>query len=93
MKNILVTFALALMLVGCGTNPPKVVEVPVWTPPTIIPVEKPVLISDGKGTNGEVARKLSVDLTNVLTYVQKLENQIKAILNAPAPKSETKVTP
>jgi hypothetical protein len=77
MKKILIV-AIALLLSACQTTP-KVVKVEVWSPPTINMPTRPKLQSDGKGTDGEIARKLSNDLTNMEEYTFKLENQLRAI--------------
>lgn len=77
-KKIISTLIL-LTLVGCSCQP---VKVPVWTPPTITMPAKPTLISDGKGTQGEVARKMSVDLVQMREYTMKLENILRTITNA-----------
>ena len=67
------------MLEGCS----HIVRVPVWTPPNVTMPEKPLLVSDGNGTDGEVARKLSVDLLKMNEYTTTLENTLKAIISTP----------
>jgi hypothetical protein len=75
-KKIFLSFLILFALVGCQCTP---VKVPVWTPPKITKPVKPILVSDGIGTQGEVARKLSLDLTNMSEYSMELENIINAI--------------
>lgn len=66
----------AVILSGCCWN---TVKVPVWTPPNFEMPSRPTLQSDGNGTDGEIARKLSNDLTNMEEYTFKLENILKGI--------------
>lgn len=71
---------MCFMVSACATNqPPKTVYVEVWTSPEITKPERPILVSDGQGTDGEVARKLSIDLMNMEEYMLKLENILNAI--------------
>ena len=78
MKNIIIALSLVLFLTGCCQ---KVVKVPVWTPPILEKVTRPTLLSDGIGTDGEIARKLSKDLNNITIYVEKLENNLNVVHN------------
>lgn len=77
MKKILAV-ALLLLLAACGSTKPQA-KIPVWQAPSFETPSRPVLQSDGKGTDGEVARKLSNDLTNMEEYTFKLENILKAV--------------
>ena len=74
MKKVILA-AMVLFLVGCTTT----VYVPVWTAPKFDKPVRPVLVSDGKGTQGEVARKANLDFINMTEYDLKLENLLKAI--------------
>lgn len=62
---------LTLFLVGCSCTP---VKEEVWTTPKFDIPKRPVLVSDGKGTDGEIARKNSEDLVSMRMYTFKLEN-------------------
>ncbi len=76
---------ICLLLVGCASNPaiqpPKVVKESVWTPPKVVIPQRPVLKSDGKGTDAEVAKKAMIDETLLEEYSLKLENIIKSFQN------------
>jgi hypothetical protein len=78
MKKALLLLSLFL-LVGCD---PKIVKVPVWTPPKVELPTKPVLTSDGKGTQGQIARKLTLDLSSMTEYSLKQDKIINALLSA-----------
>lgn len=75
MKKLVYLF-LILLLVGCTPDP---IKVEVWTPPKITVPEKPKLISDGKGTQGEISRKLSSDLIQMRNYCSQLENIVNTL--------------
>lgn len=77
MKTITMILVAAL-LSGCSLFQTKE-NVPVWTPPKFDMPKRPVLTCDGTGTDGEVARKLSVDLYNMTLYSQELEKLLKTI--------------
>lgn len=87
MKSILL-IPTVLTLSGCCLFETKTQpQIPVWQPPKIEMPERPILVSDGTGTDGEVARKLSLDLISIEEYAFKLENILDVI------KSDTPQTP
>ena len=80
MKKLMMMLVLITVLTtGCTTS--TIVKVPVWTPPIITMPEKPMLTSDGNGSDGDVARTLSVDLLKMNEYTTILENTLKAIIS------------
>jgi hypothetical protein len=82
-KTMFILVVLALS--GCASTEPKIVEIPVWTPPHITMPKRPVLTSDGSGDAGSVVRKVENDLINVSEYAAELENLIDSIVNQPVP--------
>lgn len=83
MKKIILITTL-IFFSGCTTLPEKViVKVPVWSPPNVTLPVKPILTSDGRGTNGEVARKMSQDLILMRQYNEEIEKILKSLLSQP----------
>jgi hypothetical protein len=80
MKKIIILMAV-LTLIGCTTT--REVLIPVWTPPKFDEPVKPILISDGNGSDGVISRNLSLDLLNMSEYSLKLETIVKAIKQQP----------
>ncbi len=81
---ILINSIVILFLSGCASQPvivTKTVDIPVWISPTITMPDRPKLISDGIGSDGEIAKKLEVDLVNMSNYDTQLENLLLTIKN------------
>ena len=78
MKNVFIILAITI-LSACASVEPKKVNIEVWTPPKVELPVKPTLKSDGVGTDGVVARKLSNDLVDMVEYTKKLENILQSI--------------
>jgi len=75
----LYSLILLMLLTGCATScEPKIVYVPVWTPPVIEMPVRPVLISKG-GTADEIARNAELDLLDLSTYAAQLEKIISKV--------------
>lgn len=77
MKKIIMTIAIASLISGCSMFQPTKVQV--WTPPKFEMPVRPQLTCDGTGTDGEVARKLSIDMLNMTEYTKKLENLLNTL--------------
>lgn len=71
MKHLILV--LLILLAGCS-NVPKIVEVPVYTVPTITMPVRPVLRSDGNGPVGVLTKNIELDLVDLKTYALSLEN-------------------
>ena len=81
MRYILIAL-MALSLSGCLTTCTKIeyVNVPVWTPPVIKPVTRPVLKSNTATEDLDLSSKtIQTDMNDLSTYATQLEQIITAV--------------
>ncbi len=67
-----------MMLLQYGCMPTTVKE-PVWTPPKVDIPARPILSSDGTGSDGQQVRKVEDDMIQMREYAFKLENIINSL--------------
>ncbi len=83
MERKITTLLCALLLLGitgCG-SPLEKVNIAVWKKPEFTLPTRPVLISNGAGTDGEIVRKSGIDMLNMIKYSRQLETLLFTIKN------------